>query len=676
MKSKRLLICVFVALASSLAAQAQLSADVLGSHNLSPGGTSPIQGTVSAPCLYCHAPHSTRTATLPVPLWTQQLSSVQSYQVYTSTTMVNQTNPSPPLGSDSTLCLSCHDGTVAPGTLQPWGQVPMTGSMNATDILGTNLQSVHPFSFVLPLKANPADLVPSLTANPPSTADTTGVVNLINGNVECTSCHNPHVQNIDPNSNFLVINNSNSALCLACHSTIPSGTGMGMSTASQTAVVSGGAKVATANKVNPLEGWKTSIHATTPNRVATQASLEAFGGAGEVTGKKTSLGSYPTVAQNGCLSCHTSHNAKSPASLLRGSYDQACLLCHGGGSNVSPAAPNILAELSLPKIGHSFPQTNHPHQAGEGALLNQNRHATCVDCHNGHSSKRVAVFPGGPELRPSQGRVEGISATDGITVLNPAVNQYENCLRCHGTSTGKVTNSEFGYTPIRAVAASDPLNVIPQFGLIATSSHPVMHDRRSAFPQPSLRTNMLNLDGSTPGRSMGVRILCTDCHNSDDNREFGGSGPNGPHGSTFSHILERRYDFSQTSVPGQLITNLFQNPNTSAAGGANGGPYALCAKCHDLTNILSNASFSEHARHVKRDGFSCSVCHTAHGMGAQLATVSGERMMNFDLNVVAPNGPTPIRYSRASNSCSLACHGVAHKMSGTTAAKPGSPKAR
>jgi hypothetical protein len=93
--------------------------------------------------------------TLQVPLWSQQLSSVQSYQVYTSSTMVNQTNPSPPLGSDSTLCLSCHDGTVAPGTLQPYGQVPMIGSMNSADVFGTNLQSVHPFSFVLPLKAPP-----------------------------------------------------------------------------------------------------------------------------------------------------------------------------------------------------------------------------------------------------------------------------------------------------------------------------------------------------------------------------------------------------------------------------------------------------------------------------------------------------------------------------------------
>ena len=87
---------------------------------------------------------------------------------------------------------------------------------------------------------------------------------------------------------------------------------------------------------------------------------------------------------------------------------------------------------------------------------------------------------------------------------------------------------------MRAVSAGDPLNMIPQFAVTATSSHPVMHARSSPLPQPSLLTNMLNLDGITQGRAMGTQILCTDCHNSDDNREFGGAGPNGPHGSRWT----------------------------------------------------------------------------------------------------------------------------------------------
>jgi hypothetical protein len=165
---------------------------------------------------------------------------------------------------------------------------------------------------------------------------------------------------------------------------------------------------------------------------------------------------------------------------------------------------------------------------------------------------------------------------------------------------------------------------------------------------------MLNLDGVTQGRAMGTRILCSDCHNSDDNREFGGSGPNGPHGSKFTHILERRYEISKAMTPGQPVTNLFPSPDVSAAG-----PYALCGKCHSISKILANTSFTGHANHIK-DGFSCSTCHTAHGMGASSAAISGERLVNFDANVVAPVGATPVTYNRGLNSCTLTCHGYVH----------------
>ena len=133
------------------------------------------------------------------------------------------------------------------------------------------------------------------------------------------------------------------------------------------------------------------------------------------------------------------------------------------------------------------------------------------------------------------------------------------------------------------------------------------------------------------------------------------------------HILERRYEMSQAPLPGQPITNLKVPPNLSPTGN-----YALCAKCHDLNNVMSNSSFREHARHIS-DGFSCSVCHTAHGMGSQSATLSGERMVNFDTNVVAPNGRSPIFYRRATDSCSLTCHGHAHNAPGAVPTGIGGP---
>jgi len=669
-----------VVMISSFAGTGLAQTDVIGSHDLSPTGASPIKGTLSGSCLYCHAPHSGLNGTAGVahtPLWNQKLSKVQAYTVYSSSTLVNTPNPSIPLGTDSTLCLSCHDGTVgasvgrSPGNLVAYGRVPMSGMMKLQDIFGTNLSTMHPVSFVLPLKASP-DLVPSLTANPPSTADPTGAVRLINGNVECTSCHNPHVQNTDPqNPNFLVIDNSSGALCLACHTPVPTGTGMGLGnvmTARNGALAAAGTSLSartTASNSNPLAGWTMGIHALATNRVAPQVTLSInpnLSSHTAVSRPQVSLGTYGTVAKNGCSSCHATHNAQGPYSLLRAEDDQTCLTCHNGSSNVSPAISNVLAEMVAPKYGHAFSASNTPHRAHEAALVNQNMHVTCVDCHNAHASSRVGVYPAAPAIRPSQTMVAGISATDGVSAVTPAANQYENCLRCHGTSTGKQTGTNFGYLPIRAVAAPDAQNVIPEFSSFATSSHPVFHDRTSVLPQPSLRPNMLNLDGRTSGRSMGSRILCTDCHNSDDNREFGGSGPSGPHGSIFSHILERRYEFSRVAIPGREITNLFPNPSLSVEGGTNGGPYAMCGKCHDLNQILNNTSFTEHARHVKQDGISCSVCHTGHGMGAQSANITGERVVNFDVNVVAPNGTTPISYSHTTNSCSLTCHNHAHQL--------------
>jgi len=612
----RILLSALIVLLSGTTLPAQITGDVMGMHNLGPGSSSPITGARPDSCSYCHAPHSG----LNRGLWNQTLST-QTYSTYTSSTEANR-GKQPALGADSNQCLSCHDGTVAVGATVAYGQVTMRGSMNAPDVFGSNMQPSHPFSVVLPLKDN-VDLAASLVASG-RTLDSTGAVKLIKGNVECSSCHNPHVQARDLVSlNFLVKDSSSGQLCLACHD--PTRT--------------------MAGHVNPLADWSTSAHALSTDKISPTAAL----------------GSYTTVAGDACISCHTPHNANGTSRLLRGQNEQDCIACHNG-SNISPMASyaNVFPEYATPKVGHPFPSSTNPHDAAESTLLNNNRHATCVDCHTAHGSQPVGAFPPPPLIRISQKDVAGISASDGISVLSPAINQYENCLRCHAASAGKQIQPIYGYFAVRAVSGGDPLNLIPQFAATSTSSHPVMHARSSSLPQPSLLPNMLNLDGATQGRAMGTQILCTDCHNSDDNREFGGAGPNGPHGSRWTHILERRYEFSQAAAPGQLISNLFPNPDLSVVG-----PYGLCAKCHDLPNqVIQNTSWNQHSSHINA-GFTCSTCHTAHGMGAASGTISGERLINFDVNVVGSNGGLPISYNRSANTCVMVCHQAAHNANGT-----------
>ena len=212
-------------------------------------------------------------------------------------------------GGDSSLCLSCHDGTVAVGQTQPFGQIQMSGNMYPADKFGTDLQGSHPFSLKTPMVDAP-DLVQSLTTTH-TTADPTHAVKLINNNVECTSCHSPHVQAIDQISkNFLVRDSSSGQLCLSCHEVNPR-------------TVNG--------QSNPLAQWTGSIHATAGNAIANAPML----------------GSYATVAQNACLSCHMPHNSAAGPRLLRG--PQPAIAEHGF----------VDAEL------HDLPQRRVKHLAGD-----------------------------------------------------------------------------------------------------------------------------------------------------------------------------------------------------------------------------------------------------------------------------------------------------------------------
>ncbi len=657
-----------VLLLAAIPARAQTQEDVLGIHNMGPSTPGPVSGPLPA-CQYCHAPHSgLNSSALPnLPLWSQVLSTESNYTLYSSPTEVNP-EQEPTLGSASNLCLSCHDGTVAPGTNVPYTGLQMSGAMNSQDLFIGTLQGIHPFNFQLPLNCSNDNLLASLcsgsTGNP--------AVRLVKGNVQCNSCHNPHVQGIDSvQQDFLVMNNANSAMCLACHISQPGDigairTGAGNPNAAAAAAATG-ASVSTGrtstSQYNPFTAWRQSIHATDTRRLAKDAKA---------------IGPYSTVNENACLSCHASHNAPGGPSLLSGplpkvpnmdAATQDCIGCHNGGTNLSPAISNIYAEYA--KTGHPLPAGSYQHSTNESVVLNNNRHATCVDCHDPHAALATSSFAS-TVIRGSENGTIGVNASDGTTEVDPAVDQFEICLRCHGTSSGKQTLPVFGYAPLRTVPGGDPLNLIPQFGAGARSSHPVMEENRSALPQPSLLKYMLNLDGRTQGRAITGRMLCTDCHNSDDNREFGGTGPNGPHGSRFSHILERRYEFSQVAPglppaagPGSTIQNLLPAIVDPAAD----GPYSMCAKCHDLSNILANASFSKHSVHINA-GFSCSVCHTAHGMEPNSSNLTGERLVNFDLKVVGENATSsyfrsPISYNRGTGTCTLTCHNYAHNADGT-----------
>jgi hypothetical protein len=61
-------------------------------------------------------------------------------------------------------------------------------------------------------------------------------------------------------------------------------------------------------------------------------------------------------------------------------------------------------------------------------------------------------------------------------------------------------------------------------------------------------------------------------------------------------------------------------------------------------------------------------------MGSLSGNITGERLVNFDANVVGLNGSAPISYNRATNTCTLMCHGYDHNADGSVIPAPAAGK--
>lgn len=201
---KIILITVVVLAGVGVAGLSQAVVGITGSgHDL----TIVTGTTVTQICIPCHTPHNADTTIADAPLW-NHTPTVANYTLYASPTLNATATMAQPTGV-SKLCLSCHDGTVAPdaftghaGTIA--NLLPGVGNGG----LGTDLKKSHPVSFTYDAALASADgeLVDPTTLP-------TGWVN--NSKFECSSCHDVH--NKIGGLAMLHKSNAASALCLTCH---------------------------------------------------------------------------------------------------------------------------------------------------------------------------------------------------------------------------------------------------------------------------------------------------------------------------------------------------------------------------------------------------------------------------------------------------------------------------
>ena len=162
-------------------------------------------------CLACHAPHNNLSTT--GLLW-NHTESTATYTVYASPTM--SSTPTQPAGT-SKLCMSCHDGTIAVDSYGGATGGTLITSIDPNLSFGTSLGNDHPISFPY-VTTGGEEVYPTTTAVTFGDGSTGTIADMLDaGSVQCQSCHDVHNTKAAANTPLLLKANTNSALCLTCH---------------------------------------------------------------------------------------------------------------------------------------------------------------------------------------------------------------------------------------------------------------------------------------------------------------------------------------------------------------------------------------------------------------------------------------------------------------------------
>jgi predicted CXXCH cytochrome family protein len=431
-------------------------------HNLSVSGPGSIKAASEQEvCIFCHTSHN---STPSGPLWNRN-DSGGNYIPYSSSTAA--ANPGDPTGA-SILCLSCHDGTIALGSLvSRTTDVTVIGGPNmpaGPSNLSTDLSDDHPisFSYAAAQSGKPTKLVlPS---------SLTGVVKLDgSGQLQCTSCHDAHENQF---GKFLVMPKLSGGLCLTCHI---------------------------------QQGWAAGSHATSGV-----------------------LWNGLSVANHACDSCHVPHSADGNERLLRNlDEENVCYTCHDG----SVASTNIQGEFGKFSL-HPVANTTGTHDPGETAVVNtrhvecidcHNPHAAAA---SGSPSGPLNFVRGvnisGNEIDPAAREYEICFRCHADSAGKPPPPTTRLLDASDGTNTRLEFSTSVSYHPVVSVAAntSNPSLVgmpVPSGSIIACTD---CHDNNStAGPDgphgsiyPQLLTRQYLTQDNTP-ESASAYALCYGCHN-------------------------------------------------------------------------------------------------------------------------------------------------------------------
>lgn len=458
--------------------QAARVSDIRGTkHNLSAAAdnsayTNPKSGAGAVPtrnikattetqvCVFCHTPHGGSTSR--TPLWNRKAAGAgytQSYVMYDSSTLdakqVQSTMNQP--GGSSKLCLSCHDGTVAVGNVNVLNGLDKSGVAQGTAViatsggttmptgsgtdtgftryLGTDLTNDHPISISYndTLAARDGELrTPSLnptlmgvrttTSKPKLKLETTGEAGANLAQIQCATCHDPHIRETDltvGNQKFLRLNrfqhqdppsvsgynttdNAGDIICLACHD--KAGASWAFSAHANSVVANElysnthadrrefprnlpvwKAACLNCHDTHSVAGTRRLLREGTNEGISTAVAPKA-GGASTAALEETCYQCHDGSAGNGTLQTYTQvPNIKADFALTRhmpitNAQQGSSPETHDINGNFSNDSAFIDCSTAGSKCGKDFIEPRS--KLGVGNL--NNRHVECTDCHNPH----------------------------------------------------------------------------------------------------------------------------------------------------------------------------------------------------------------------------------------------------------------------------------------------------
>lgn len=168
-------------------------------------------------CSVCHSSPTSASANENQQYRWNHPTTSSSFTPYSSPTL--KARPGQPQGA-SLFCMSCHDGTVPIDAFEG-----KPGSEKCRKIMGTDLSKIHPVSFVYDDAL--ADVAGHLKRPSETLSGLGGTIQtdlLVEGKMECTSCHEPHDRFNERNMLIRRDRGGSSGLCGICHTSNPPGT--------------------------------------------------------------------------------------------------------------------------------------------------------------------------------------------------------------------------------------------------------------------------------------------------------------------------------------------------------------------------------------------------------------------------------------------------------------------